>query len=201
MRVFFGGTFDPPHVGHEEMLLSLLTDDLCCSVHLVPTKQNPLKDTNPLFEVKKQKDIMLKWRQSVQTTVAESTFSKLHLELFELENEQQPYTYNSLLVLKAKYPGPWTLAIGADLIPQLKKWHRCSDLLQELHSVWIFPRLGSSPNPLDHLPHELVALTHWRIMNTEANAIASSKIRDQKDLHSAQVFGLASFLTPTKRSQ
>ena len=50
MKIFFyGGTFDPPHIGHKMIVEKLLPS--CDKLIVFPAKKSPVKKDNPVLNV------------------------------------------------------------------------------------------------------------------------------------------------------
>lgn len=53
MNAIFLGSFDPPHIGHANVIMSVINSDISKSInsiHIIPTKQNPnKKDSTPIL--------------------------------------------------------------------------------------------------------------------------------------------------------
>lgn len=183
MKVYFGGTFDPPHLGHHEILLSLLRDDWTTKVFVVPTSQNPLKNPDPRAELFQSRSKRLEWMQlwmdEVKKEVPFHLHSKLSLELCEFEREGPAYTIDTLKTLMTREgsaPRSWALAIGGDTVAGLEKWKSIEELLPLLHSLWIYPR-GKQLSPLLDIATPLRGLTEFRIMNERVRDVSSTEIR------------------------
>lgn len=194
MNVYFGGTFDPPHLGHHEMLLSLLRDEWTTKVFLVPTSQNPLKDFTPN---QKRLGWMHLWVEAVQKELPFHLHTKLSLELCEIEKTGPAYTIDTLTQLMAREksaPRSWALAMGGDSVPGLRQWKSIEQLLNQLHSVWIYPR-GKQKSPVLDIDSTLRPLTEFRIMNERVREISSTEIRQR--ILSGDLKGTALPLLPT----
>jgi nicotinate (nicotinamide) nucleotide adenylyltransferase len=117
---FFGGSFDPIHIGH-----ILVARDVCelCDVDKIyfmpafisPFKPKPIASPKQRFE-------MLK--------LALEDESWAFIEDIELKKEEISYTYKSALILKEKYQQPPTFIIGYDAYLSLDKWYRYKDLVK-----------------------------------------------------------------------
>jgi len=181
LRIFFGGTFDPPHLGHDFILRSLCEDTLTESVHLVPTRVNPLKSTQPQGNPEVRLRWVKLWLANIKTQISESHDRKIHLETFEIESplNSASFSYDSLTLLKKKWGGQWALSGGADLLADLEKWHRVDELLGNLHSLWIFNRSGMGDDPLTAFSScELSKFCSLRVMSRNAPLMSSTEIRN-----------------------
>ncbi|HVJ64316.1 MAG TPA: nicotinate-nicotinamide nucleotide adenylyltransferase [Bdellovibrionota bacterium] len=177
LRVFFGGSFMPPHIGHHELLERLLRESGVSHVHLVPTGINPLKDHPPLFSSAERRQLINAWVHTVKQRSPEIS-SKLKLETFELDSEKVSYTVQSLRTLKERNPeSRWVVAIGADLLEQLPRWRAVNDLLSGLEAVWVFKRGGYALSPQE-IPESLRGLCAWRLFPESLQWISSTELRD-----------------------
>lgn len=177
LRVFWGGSFAPPHIGHHQLLKRLLEEPEVDFVHLVPTGVNPLKKSTELFNGFERNLFIEAWVSELKRE-NRPLFNKLVVETFELESEKVAYTVDSLRHLKEKYSSSrWILAIGTDLLPQLTKWKSVADLLPMVEAVWIFQRGGYALSPKE-IPVELRGLCSWRMFPESLEWISSTEIRD-----------------------
>lgn len=182
-HVYFGGSYLPPHVGHDEMLVALLKHPDVAFVHLVPTFQNPLKNSSvtlsPTRELKRK--FVTAWVESLRARRV-SGVEKLLVEWREVDAAQTSYTVDTLLAL-AKDLGSrredWVLCLGDDCLPQLDRWKDIDRLLSSLQEVWVFRR-ASSPGRdfLRELPDRLHKSTVWRLLLPQIQDVSSTEIRD-----------------------
>jgi nicotinate-nucleotide adenylyltransferase len=185
-NVYYGGSFDPPHLGHYEILSSLLKDPWTHRVHLVPTGQNPLKNNQNLDLIWASKENRWHWFESLiqdlKNNLEPQFFDKLSVQKIEFEKTQASYTIDTLSELKTNSEHrshPWALAIGSDLLASLTHWKNIHNLLQNLDAVWIFLRNDENFNT--HLIHpSLKAHTTFRLMNEKITSISSSEIRESQ---------------------
>lgn len=183
-RVYFGGSFYPPHKAHDEMLLALLKKSEVKSVHLVPTYQNPLKASSQIRvqgkEVSKNAliyQIMEAWMTSLKTRNIPGV-EKIQVEWIEVEQARATYTYDTLSKLSERYPGdPWILCVGDDCLESLTKWKEVNLLLARLKEFWVFPRGRVSSSLMAQIDPSLRALCCWRFMTEEVLDVSSTEIR------------------------
>lgn len=115
-----GGTFDPPHLGHliiaEEVMLALQLDQ----VWFMPTNEPPHKQNAMTVAADRVK--MLEY--------ALEDNERFRINTIELEREGKSYTFDTMSLLKEKYPNDtFYFIIGADMVEYLPKWQRIDDLL------------------------------------------------------------------------
>jgi nicotinate-nucleotide adenylyltransferase len=128
--IFYGGSFNPFHLGHLECLKQL---NLPQQVILVPD-HNPLKDLRTI-------DSPLEFYEDLcQKT------SGLCLGVypgFLLQEKKNP-TYFWMKELKSKYPQQkFSLLVGADSFMQFHRWVEYEKLLKLIETLYVVPRLVS----------------------------------------------------------
>lgn len=122
----FGGTFDPPHIGHVEVVLSVVEQQYADEVWVVPVRQNPLKAlkaSNP----------------SIRKKMVEATFGALpctRIIYDELESQSQVYTIDTIRHLKRKYTylaeSQVLFVIGSDAFLEKNQWKEIEELEKEV---------------------------------------------------------------------
>lgn len=126
--VFFGGSFNPWHKGHQACL-NLLPEDKTCFI--LPDR-NPLKDLNPLEPV-----------STILGLVSKIKFGKNHYiaPTFLLDFEKNP-TINWIEKLRKDFPSKkLSLLIGFDSLQGILNWTRAADLLPLLDTLYVASRL------------------------------------------------------------
>jgi nicotinic acid mononucleotide adenylyltransferase len=133
--VFYGGSFNPWHHGHQSCL-NLLPEDKPCMV---------IPDRNP------QKDLR---EESLVSTILEistkAKFKKFQylVPTFLLQNKKNP-TVEWVERLKEDFPThKISLLMGFDSFSQVKTWIRSTDLLLALDTIYVVSRLEDDPDRL-----------------------------------------------------
>jgi nicotinate-nucleotide adenylyltransferase len=134
-RGLFGGTFDPPHLGHvaaaRAAIDALRLDELVVTVARDPQR----KEAPPLAGPELRDDMTRAAFEGVDRVVV------LDLELLRAG---PTFTIDTVEVLLAEHPGDsLTLVLGADAAAGLGSWHR-ADVLARLVDVAIVPRPGTT---------------------------------------------------------
>ncbi len=126
--VFYGGSFNPWHQGHQACLNLMPPDKLC----LVVPDRNPYKELIEVNPVSAVLEI---------STRARFNKNQLLVPTFLLENKKNP-TINWVKALKEKYPTlKLSLLMGFDSFSQLKNWTNSSELMSYLETVYVVSRL------------------------------------------------------------
>ena len=127
----FGGTFNPLHIGHYEMLSALENDIAIDKILLLPDKIPPHKECD--FMADDETRIKM-------CSLAAEDFSKAELCLIEFEREGKSYTYDTVKLLKQKYKGcELYFVCGGDMLVYFDKWYKYEELMKELSFI-VFKR-------------------------------------------------------------
>lgn len=166
--VLFGGTFNPLHIGHLEMLRTLDSLPEVDKVLLLPDKIPPHKRQS--FAVDDEIRIEM-------CRLALAGLKKSELCLIEFERQGKSYTFDTVTALKEKYPEEeFWFACGGDMISTLDTWYRSEELLK-LCGFYAFERLGT-----EGFTSALVRLREMganiRVLNAEIPEVSSTKVRE-----------------------
>ena len=122
----FGGSFDPFHKGHLQVIKETIKSLDIDKLFVVPTYLNPFKksfmiDENERFQKVKE---------------ALSGFEKVEVLDYEIKQRRQISTYETINYLKIKYDlDKIYLIIGADNLKSLHKWHNYEELKELVEFV------------------------------------------------------------------
>ena len=151
IRVWLGGSFDPIHLAHLQMITHVYHElmrafpNVDIIAKLLPTAGSPLK-TKPTSNQQRLEMLAL----------AIDDLPFLSIDETELQCQPPVYSFHTLSEFKQRYPNDLLIfVLGQDSVEQLDKWYRGFELLS-LTNLWVLPRpaLGSlSPN-LSHTLHQ-----------------------------------------------
>ena len=116
----FGGSFDPPHIGHIEIIEKLKNLEFIDRVIVVPTYLNPFKES---FSAPAK--VRLQWLEKLF-----ENDPKVFVSDYEVSQERKVPTYETLQTLKKEYEEIY-ITVGADNIPTLPKWYNIENLAKE----------------------------------------------------------------------
>jgi len=154
----FGGSFDPPHLGHlsiiKESLKILEIDKLI----VVPTFLNPFKTT---FHASPQQ--RLKWSKELFGTI-----SKVFISDYEINQGKATTTIETLTHFQEQFHVKYII-IGADNLTSIQKWHDFKQLNEKV--IWLIATRES---------HELKTsvLKNFKLLQIDVN-ISSTEIREK----------------------
>ena len=167
ITAIFGGTFNPFHIGHYEMLKALQNDDDIDEIWIMPDKIPPHKSTDFLA-----KDSV---RIEMCKIVSED-FSKASVCLTEFEREGKSYTYDTVIRLKDEYPEKdFSFVMGGDMFVYFEKWYKYDELLKLL-SFTVFRRTDTNDEEFDECYNKFSELGMKIKIKTEKIPHASSTV-------------------------
>ena len=152
----FGGSFDPPHLGHRKILESLLSHPGIDRVVLMPAWLNPFKERSHASAEQR-----LKWCRKVLGLPG------VTISDWEIRQGRPVYTVETWEYLRRKGLPLRYLVVGSDNLPTLSAWKDFPRLNEE--AIWIVAtREDSHP--------DLSALREARILPVNV-PISSTMIR------------------------
>ncbi len=116
----FGGTFNPPHLGHKKLVLDVKEAVGLDRVIIMPTFTPPHKTDKDLVSSRDRYNMCL-------AMFREDYFSVSDLEI---TREGKSYTYDTVCQLKEIYPDDELyLIMGSDMLLCFDRWYRYKDIL------------------------------------------------------------------------
>jgi nicotinate-nucleotide adenylyltransferase len=116
----FGGSFDPPHIGHALVVAWLTWTGESDEVWITPAYAHALgKDSSPF-------DSRVAWCEALAAMIDPSRVKVIRVE----EDLPQPsYTITTLERLRDEHPGhTFRLVVGSDVMRETDRWHRWQDI-------------------------------------------------------------------------
>ena len=165
--LLFGGSFNPPHLGHLQVIRESLKlipniDELWlvpCYNHAFQKDLAPAKDRLAMCE------LLIQPSNRLILSVAEGLTaqpSKIKICDIEIAHHTSGSTYETLQLLRRKSKiqnlprsgiplhgtkSKFYFLIGSDQLPTFHKWHRYQELLKEM-TFYVYPRIGFPMKPL-----------------------------------------------------
>ena len=154
----FGGTFDPPHIGHVQTVLTVLEKQLVDEVWIVVTRRNPLKP-EPLFDLERR------------TAMVQAAFSSVPQT--RIVHEENEYTIDTVRALKDEYPelkvSKLFFVIGSDAFQKRKSWKEWDAVVRE-GSFLVMNRWGDEQKEAkeeEGLDVSLVSMSRFDISSSD----------------------------------
>lgn len=182
----YGGSFDPPHLAHLEILKVLTNNPFCLQTILLPNYQNPLKSKS-LFSPNE--------RLKMCEILAQISGDKTTISDYEIRQNRPVHTIESIFALRKQIlDSNFFNSNGLDSIPQAKLCFVLgSDSFQSLH-LWKdsqslcelveFIVVKRETSTITH-PQNLTPKVRTSINLSHFNAISSSKVREL--LHNGEI--------------
>lgn len=127
----FGGTFNPIHTGHQEIIECLSRHCDVDKILLMPTKIPPHKNSECLASAND--------RYNMCALVA-SNFSNVEVSDIELFREGISYTIDTVNALCRLYPSQdIAITIGGDMLVSFTKWKQYKEILNKC-ALFVFKR-------------------------------------------------------------
>jgi nicotinate-nucleotide adenylyltransferase len=157
----FGGSFDPPHVGHLVVAQDALERLGLDGVRFVPARRSPFKSEGDAGA-----DPALRLALVRAAVAGHPVFTA---EGLELERASPSYTIDTVRILRDREPGVrWTLLLGSDQWASFDRWREAGELAR-LARIAVLARAGDtgSGSAGPDLPHVTVPVTRVDISSTD----------------------------------
>lgn len=173
--LLFGGTFDPPHIGHMNLLrgaMQAVQPDLTI---VMPAGVPPHKAASMTPGM---------WRYEMCAcflALEKECGGRIEISDWEIHRQGRNYTIDTVTMLEQKYPGAELyLSVGSDMLLTFTEWRRWSELLQKATLV-VESRCEGDMGAL-HRAARALSAEGGRIVFSQAKALpmASSDIRAGK---------------------
>lgn len=165
----FGGTFNPFHIGHYEMLSSICSLEFIDKVLVMPDKIPPHKNFDCTVNDFHRQNLC---------KIACEDFIKAEPCFIEFEREGKSYTIDTINLLRKKHPNDnFFVTIGGDMLSTLDTWYNWQELIKKVSFI-AFKRDGiadfeKSYNRLIDLGADI------KIIDDKITNISSTKLRNK----------------------
>ncbi len=134
--VVYGGSFNPPHIGHQMACLYLLEAQGADAVWVTPAARHPFGKPLVRFE----------HRVAMCRLMAAALGGRVTVSEVEASPGASGRTYDTLTMLRGQNPTTrFGFAIGSDILRETAAWHRWNDL-ETMVTVVVLARAGH-PSP------------------------------------------------------
>lgn len=167
---FFGGTFDPIHLGHLNLAISILEQHELDQVLFCPASLSPHKVTEPTAS-KEQR------REMVELAIRPiKSFSCFEAELFR---EGPSYTIDTMRSLKHAHPSvEYHLILGEDALERLADWKDIDELIA-LAPPLVGSRSRGISKTIHHLPSKIKKAAEKGMTSIPVMEISSTTLRQR----------------------
>lgn len=167
----FGGTFNPPHLGHQLMIEQVLSRSLMGvtfdQLWILPVGQHSFAKK---FVNNQHRLAMLDLM--VSSLLQKNPFlkNKIFIEKYELERDEESQTFTTLEALSKQYPEhQLSFLIGSDNLRKFHLWHDYQLMLSK-YPFYIYPRVDY---PFQPFYEGMIALKDFPKMQ-----VSSTQVRD-----------------------
>lgn len=173
----FGGTFNPPHLGHQLMTEQVLTKPLTDSsvfdqVWLLPVGQHSFAKN---FVSKEHRLAMLELMIDSLLEKNPGLKNKIGIEKYELNHDGESQTFSTLEALAKQYPEhQFSFLIGSDNLEKFHLWHDYQLMLKK-YPFYVYPRIGFSFSPIYEGMIALDDFPKMEVSSTEVRNALSNK--------------------------
>ncbi len=142
LTAIYGGTFDPPHLGHREAVFGLFENPGVRQVILLPSGLPPLKGAKSSAEHRLEMA-----RLGFGPSLGDRVPGPITIDDYEIERAAltggTSYTFDTLLEFRRRLPGgQLAFVLGIDQLAQLPRWSRFPEILTLCHWIVLARRPG-----------------------------------------------------------
>jgi len=130
----FGGTFDPPHLGHIHIARAAIVGLDLDELIWVPSSQNPFKDLMQVTAPSRKRFEMVR--------LATENQEKMSASDLEITRGGASYTLETLQEMQMVLKGDFWVIIGADNLPTFLDWYQAEKILRTAR-VGVLARPGT----------------------------------------------------------
>jgi len=167
----FGGTFDPPHLGHLILASEAQSQLELKRLLWILTPEPPHKQDHLITSIE---------HRLAMVELAIKDNPAFELSRVELDRPGPHYTLDTIKLIAEQNPNADIIPIiGEDSLRDLPTWHQPQELVYACHWIGVMRRPNDEPN-LDALEHELPGITskiHY--VDAPLMEIASREIRSR----------------------
>ena len=165
--LLFGGTFDPPHLAHTQMVQTILDRQLFDEVWYIPVGRHDTLFVKPGMGKVSDRLAMLKMVAIPHTKI----------ETYEIDSGKTSFTHSTLRRLSQLYPeSKFSWLMGSDQLAKLDLWdcadeEKCFPKCADEFDYYVYPRAG--------FPLILPFANLKVIKDVEPMAVSSTAIRSK----------------------
>lgn len=175
-----GGSFDPVHNGHIEMVKYFVDNYIVDEVWLLPSYNSPHKENDSIISFNDRVNMLSIAINGIKNTYI-NTFEEEYFNKFG----SKTYTYDVLNELKKKYLNMrFHFVVGFDSIKSIYTWYKYSDLLKD-YWFYIFDREDSEFTTkeqkkyyLNNLGKNMGINFFYELFDVKITNISSTEIRN-----------------------
>jgi nicotinate-nucleotide adenylyltransferase len=166
---FFGGTFDPPHIGHLILAGEAVSRFNLSRLLWVLTPDPPHKQENPITPLEHRLPML-------QSMIAHNPI--FEISRLEIDRPGPHYTIETVKLLKQQqHDAEIILLIGGDSLADLPTWRFASDLITAVSKIGVMRRPGDFTD-LSEIESQLPGVTQKiKFIDALLQPVSSSELR------------------------
>lgn len=171
-RAIFGGSFDPPHNGHINLVEQVRGRTALDEVTVMPAGISPFKQNMeriPASGIQRFEMCRLAFADMRYVTVSD----------YEISHPEVSYTVNTVRHIKELYPeDELYLIVGSDMLMSFQRWHNFEEILSMCGLIAASRESGQSD--LAELEKQAQSLRKYgsvTVIRTDALEVSSTEIR------------------------
>ncbi|MBL0955872.1 MAG: nicotinate-nicotinamide nucleotide adenylyltransferase [Leptospira sp.] len=169
--VLFGGSFNPPHIGHRHVISSLIKQFPESKIYICPNFLSPFK----LNEIKFSKGEI--WSLCL-SEFQEFLSDNVILWDEEIKKDTTSFTIDTLTSLQSlEKDGSISLVIGEDNLQNFNQWKSYEQILKKIQKLIIVRRNTEYPNSI--LIPNFIDEEQLLVLNNPIVKMSSTEIRNQ----------------------
>ncbi len=147
----FGGTFNPPHLGHKKLVLDVMKAAHLDKVIIIPTFTPPHKTDKELICPEDRYNMCLAMFSEEIFTVSD----------IEISREGKSYTYDTVCLLRQEHPeDELYLIMGSDMLLCFDRWYRYEDILSMVKLAVTTREADIKAEALSYFAENTLKLSH-----------------------------------------
>ncbi len=171
----FGGSFNPVHKGHVELMYKMKQEFSLDKIYIIPTFSTPLKDNTPMLTPEHRLNMCrLAFEESEDIIVSD----------LEISRQGRSYTYETLDELSSiEKDSELFLIVGADSFMQLPLWKNAQHIF-DMATILSVSRGEYTNSELSHKAKEYTERYGAKVyfLQEAVSTVSSTQVRNYIDL-------------------
>ena len=170
----FGGTFDPPHLGHEQIAVAAVEAFGLDAVWWIPTYDPPHKQ---------QEQVASYTHRLAMTKLAVQSHATFFVKNLEEGRQGPSYTVDTVASVCRDHPDDnFWLLIGEDSLRQFHSW-KSPERIAALTPLIVYPRQATGSGPIQAVPGTCVHLLSMPVLSYSSSGIRTRVAKGRSIAH------------------
>jgi nicotinate-nucleotide adenylyltransferase len=173
--ILFGGSFDPVHLGHIEILRYVHNHIGADKSIMIPARRSPLKKHGPVATNEQRLDML---------RLASRHYEDIEVSDIEFKLAEPSFSYQTVCYFKNIYGDRTTLywLCGADVIKELPRWYKIKEMFSMCRMILVCR--GGYPLPeisalREYFNPETISMLRENMIRTPEIELSSTDIRNK----------------------